>query len=222
MLLSPTGTLPSNSSGRYGSKRPIRPKPGDPLRSHGGLDLAMGTRKELVAPAPGRIAKTYESELGGGLTVEIAHPGLDTHLGGIVLTRHQHCAAFIRKQGDPVERAEPFAIIGETGNADGVHVHFELTVDQKAIDPYPFLEGGRYSVRGYQLGDIRRIHFSVVGPHARMAQLLLIFVGFEDIVPDGDFGEKSETAIRAFQKLRNLTADGIVGRETWTALLPRL
>ena len=222
MLLSPTGTLPRDSSGRYGAKRPIRPKPGGRLRSHGGLDLSIGTRKELVAPAAGRISKTYESKLGGGLTVEIAHPSLDTHLGGVVLTRHQHCAAFIREPGDPVERAEPFAIIGETGNADGLHNHFELTVDERPIDPYPFLEGARYPVRGYQLGDVRRIHFPVVGPHALMAQLLLIFAGIKGVAPDGNFGEKSETKVRDFQKSRALTVDGIVGRETWSALLPRL
>jgi hypothetical protein len=36
---------------------------------------------------------------------------------------------------------------------------------------------------------------------------------------DGDFGTKTDAAVRAYQKLHNLTVDGIVGKATWSALL---
>lgn len=36
---------------------------------------------------------------------------------------------------------------------------------------------------------------------------------------DGDFGTKTDSAVRAYQKLHNLTIDGIVGKATWSALL---
>ena len=35
---------------------------------------------------------------------------------------------------------------------------------------------------------------------------------------DGDFGAKSETAVKAFQKAKKLTQDGVVGAATWKAL----
>ena len=38
------------------------------------------------------------------------------------------------------------------------------------------------------------------------------------INPDGDFGPKTELAVKAFQKLKGLTPDGIVGAKTWAAL----
>lgn len=36
---------------------------------------------------------------------------------------------------------------------------------------------------------------------------------------DGDFGSKTDTAVRTYQKLHNLTVDGIVGQKTWNKLL---
>lgn len=35
---------------------------------------------------------------------------------------------------------------------------------------------------------------------------------------DGDFGSKTETAVKTFQNVRGLTVDGIVGAETWQQL----
>ena len=39
-----------------------------------------------------------------------------------------------------------------------------------------------------------------------------------NLVPDGDFGNKTDKAVRAFQKAKGLTPDGIVGPKTWGAL----
>ena len=36
---------------------------------------------------------------------------------------------------------------------------------------------------------------------------------------DGDFGPKTTAAVRAFQQSKKLTVDGIVGKQTWTALV---
>jgi len=37
---------------------------------------------------------------------------------------------------------------------------------------------------------------------------------------DGDFGPKTENVVRAYQKAKGLVVDGLVGNQTWTALLP--
>jgi peptidoglycan hydrolase-like protein with peptidoglycan-binding domain len=39
------------------------------------------------------------------------------------------------------------------------------------------------------------------------------------VIVDGDFGSKTDTAVRAFQQEKHLTVDGIVGPLTWTALV---
>lgn len=38
-------------------------------------------------------------------------------------------------------------------------------------------------------------------------------------IPDGDFGPSTDKAVRAFQKLKGLDVDGVIGKATWTALL---
>lgn len=43
--------------------------------------------------------------------------------------------------------------------------------------------------------------------------------GFACGTVDGDFGGRTLTAVKAFQKAKKLTADGIVGQKTWNALL---
>lgn len=38
-------------------------------------------------------------------------------------------------------------------------------------------------------------------------------------IPDGDFGPSTDKAVKAFQQLKGLEADGIIGQNTWEALL---
>ncbi|GAB1691264.1 peptidoglycan-binding domain-containing protein [Krasilnikovia sp. M28-CT-15] len=41
----------------------------------------------------------------------------------------------------------------------------------------------------------------------------------QTVTVDGDFGPRTETAVRAFQSQKHLTVDGIVGPQTWGALI---
>jgi peptidoglycan hydrolase-like protein with peptidoglycan-binding domain len=54
----------------------------------------------------------------------------------------------------------------------------------------------------------------------RYLQELLIYRGFTPGRVDGDFGPKTEAAVKAFQSNRGLDDDGLVGQLTWEALLP--
>ncbi len=56
------------------------------------------------------------------------------------------------------------------------------------------------------------------GPEVVELQRRLKAAGFDPGTPDGDFGQKTDTAVRAFQRSQGLTDDGIVGTQTWNAL----
>src|SRR5262249_58068250 len=57
------------------------------------------------------------------------------------------------------------------------------------------------------------------GATVTAAQYLLNDEGYGPIVVDGQFGAQTQSAVVAFQTAKGLTADGIVGAHTWTALL---
>lgn len=55
------------------------------------------------------------------------------------------------------------------------------------------------------------------GENVKLLQIKLSKKGFK-VSPDGDFGAKTDTAVRAFQSKNGAVADGIVGKLTWTLL----
>jgi hypothetical protein len=54
-------------------------------------------------------------------------------------------------------------------------------------------------------------------PSVGVLQKLLNRTG-ASLVPDGEFGQKTETAVRVFQRAHRLNPDGIVGKDTWPRL----
>ena len=68
---------------------------------------------------------------------------------------------------------------------------------------------------------LRVLRKGSTGKDVRALQRLLIAAGYScgKYADDGDFGSGTESAVRAYQKARGLTADGIVGANTWGKLL---
>ncbi|GGA32778.1 peptidoglycan-binding protein [Okeania sp. KiyG1] len=58
------------------------------------------------------------------------------------------------------------------------------------------------------------------GSDVTLIQRLLNNAGYGSLVEDGIFGVRTDAAVKQFQKDRSLTVDGIVGSQTWGALLP--
>lgn len=57
------------------------------------------------------------------------------------------------------------------------------------------------------------------GDSVKALQILLNGLGYDCGKADGEFGDKTEKAVIAFQKKNRLDADGIVGKDTWTVIL---
>jgi len=93
-------------------------------RSHPGIDIsnANGTATEIHAAYAGWAYSMNQGD-GYGLRVEIVHP-FD---GGYYLTRYAHLSqAFVSPDGQPVDQGDVIGMMGGTGNAQIVHLHFEI------------------------------------------------------------------------------------------------
>jgi murein DD-endopeptidase MepM/ murein hydrolase activator NlpD len=99
---------------------------------HPGLDFRGPIGAPIFAAAPGRI--TFAARKAGyGNCIEI------THADGII-TRYAHMSAFRARLGQSVGAGQMIGAIGSTGRSTGPHLHFEVRVHDRAINPRPFLE----------------------------------------------------------------------------------
>jgi len=98
---------------------------------HQGMDIDGDRGDMVVAPANGKIIKAGRQG-GYGNMVEIDH-------GNGLTTRYGHLSSFKVKEGDVVQRGQLIALIGSTGRSTGPHLHYELRIDKKPINPRRFL-----------------------------------------------------------------------------------
>jgi murein DD-endopeptidase MepM/ murein hydrolase activator NlpD len=102
---------------------------------HTGIDLVEPFGSPIYAADDGVVALVGSSSSGYGNYVVIAHSGgLDTLYG--------HLSTALVKVGQAVTQGQPVGLEGSTGNSTGPHVHFELRINQKPIDPTPYLPPG--------------------------------------------------------------------------------
>jgi murein DD-endopeptidase MepM/ murein hydrolase activator NlpD len=102
---------------------------------HTGIDLVEPFGSPVYAADDGVVALVGSSSSGYGNYVVIAHSGgLDTLYG--------HLATAVVKVGQAVTQGQPIGLEGSTGNSTGAHLHFELRINQKPVDPSPYLPPG--------------------------------------------------------------------------------
>lgn len=112
----------------------------DPLNRrpavHYGLDFAASVKTTIYAPAPGKV--TYAGWKGNyGRFVEIDH-------GFGLKTRYGHLHSIDVKKGQTVEFRDRIAKLGNSGRSTGPHLHYEVTLNGRPINPKKFLTAGRY------------------------------------------------------------------------------
>ena len=98
-------------------------------KMHTGVDIAGAgcNGKNVVAAADGKVINAGWIS-GYGYTVMIDH-------GGGIVTLYAHSQKLLVKAGDQVKRGQAIMLVGSTGYATGPHVHFEVRVNGKYVDP---------------------------------------------------------------------------------------
>ena len=96
-------------------------------RAHTGIDYGAPTGTPILATANGRVE--FAGWKGGyGKLIILKHPnGYKTYYG--------HCSRLLKKKGQIVEQGQVIARVGSTGVSTGPHVHYEVRVGGKPINP---------------------------------------------------------------------------------------
>lgn len=125
---SPGARLTSN----YGRRR-------DPINGgwamHEGIDYAAPYGSQIRATAGGVVKRT--GWMGGyGRVIIIEHAfGFET--------RYAHLKRSLVKVGQRVERGETIAEMGSSGRSTGSHIHYEVRLNDRPVDPGKFIEAAR-------------------------------------------------------------------------------
>ncbi|MFD1612522.1 M23 family metallopeptidase [Sphingomonas tabacisoli] len=114
----------------------------DPFRGtaamHAGVDIpgAMGT--PIYATADGVVGRAGWAG-GYGNLVELEH-------GRGLETRYGHLSKILVSAGQHVKRGDQIALMGSTGRSTGSHLHYEVRMDGRAVNPIPYLDTAEQAV----------------------------------------------------------------------------
>lgn len=120
--------------------------------NHNGVDLAAREGTPFYAVANGVVAICAWNG-GYGYNVQINH-------GGGVTTVYGHASQLKCRQGQRVRAGDLIALVGNTGNSYGAHLHFEVRQNDNAIEPVSFMRKhgvdittGAQSIYGDKIGN---------------------------------------------------------------------
>ena len=103
---------------------------------HTGIDISGYAiyGKPIVASKAGTVmfVRTYDAG-GYGIYVMVDH-------GGGYSTLYGHCSKLAVKKGDVVKKGQTIAYVGSTGWSTGPHLHFEIRINNKTVDPLPYVK----------------------------------------------------------------------------------
>jgi murein DD-endopeptidase MepM/ murein hydrolase activator NlpD len=109
----------------YGFRR--NPFGGRTYEFHAGMDIDGERGDQILAPGAGRVVKAGWHG-GYGNMLEIDH-------GNGLITRYGHMSKLAVAEGDAVVRGMLIGYVGSTGRSTGPHLHYELLLGDRAINP---------------------------------------------------------------------------------------
>jgi len=104
---------------------------------HAGIDLAGPIGTPIYATADAVVGRSEYNSGGYGNLVELEH-------GHGIQTRYGHLSRSLVRAGQRVKRGDMIGLMGSTGRSTGSHLHYEVRIDGKAVNPVPFLQSSNY------------------------------------------------------------------------------
>jgi murein DD-endopeptidase MepM/ murein hydrolase activator NlpD len=106
---------------------------------HAGIDLSGVIGTPIYATADGVITTAGYNSGGYGNLIKIDH-------GRGIETRYGHLSKMTVYAGQRVKRGEMIGRMGSTGRSTGSHLHYEVRIDGRAVNPVPFMKSTDYLV----------------------------------------------------------------------------
>jgi murein DD-endopeptidase MepM/ murein hydrolase activator NlpD len=100
-------------------------------RPHEGIDVSAPMGSPIEAPAAG-VIRSAGWETGYGNTIKIDH-------GFGIVTKFAHASKLLVKTGQRVSRGQRIALVGNSGLATGPHLHYEVHVNGRPVDPLRYV-----------------------------------------------------------------------------------
>jgi murein DD-endopeptidase MepM/ murein hydrolase activator NlpD len=101
-------------------------------RLHSGLDFAAKTGTRVIATGDGIVEKVKKSKSGYGNHIIINH-------GFGYKSLYAHLSEVTVEKGDLIERGYLIGLVGNTGLSLAPHLHYEIHINDKIVDPLPFV-----------------------------------------------------------------------------------
>ncbi|WP_296976855.1 murein hydrolase activator EnvC [Thermobacillus sp. ZCTH02-B1] len=118
-------------SSKFGPR--THPITGEKGKQHNGIDFAAPAGTDIYAAESGTVIVAQRMS-GYGNTVIIDHGN-----GLWTLYAHIRNGGILVKAGDEVKKGQKIAEVGSTGNSTGPHLHFEVRLNEKPVDPDSYL-----------------------------------------------------------------------------------
>ena len=99
---------------------------------HTGVDIAADTGTPIAAFAAGKVEFIGESDA-YGLYVQLDH-------GNGIKSFYCHCSELLLGKGKPVTAGQTVALVGDTGDTTGSHLHMELKKEGTLLNPLYYIE----------------------------------------------------------------------------------
>jgi len=98
---------------------------------HFGIDIATSFGNPVVATADGIVIELKNDKI-SGKTIILSH-------GRGITTQYLHLSKFLVQAGQKVKRGDTIGLVGKTGKALGPHLHYEVRINDKAVNPYAYI-----------------------------------------------------------------------------------
>ena len=115
-------------SSKYGIRDPSTPSV---PKNHTGTDIAANLGTKIKSATEGEVVLvSSEGDYGKHIKIQI----------GNVTIIYAHCNDIYVQEGDKIAQGQEIGEVGNTGNSTGPHLHFEIRIEDRTVDPESILE----------------------------------------------------------------------------------